>query len=244
MNTKNQNIAKISRASDRGSTKISWLNSLHTFSFADYYDPDNKGFKNLRVLNDDFVAAESGFDLHPHFNMEILTYVLEGELSHFDTLGNSGTIKAGEFQLISGGEGLMHSEHNRTKSMTRFLQIWIKPNARGGEPGYQQSSVADLEVDSLGLLSVSSAMTPYLNLKSDVEVKLGKFDEANNIDLAEYGKRAAYIHLISGNLALKFSGDSEEVSLLLNEADGIALYDISELSLSNSKGVEYLLFLL
>ncbi|NQY79927.1 MAG: pirin family protein [Candidatus Caenarcaniphilales bacterium] len=241
MNTTKQNIEKIIRASDRGSTKISWLNSLHTFSFANYYDPDNKGFKNLRVLNDDFIDAESGFDLHPHFNMEILTYVLEGELSHFDTLGNSGTIKAGEFQLISGGDGLMHSEHNKTKSMTRFLQIWIKPNAKGGEPGYQQSSIEDLEKDELGLLTVSSAMTPYLNLKSDVEVKLGKFSEAKNINLTAYGEKAAYIHMISGDLKLDFS---EDENLELNEGDGVALNDIKGLKLDHNSGTEYLLFLL
>ncbi len=242
MNTMNQNIEKIIRASDRGSAKTSWLNSLHTFSFADYYDPDNKGFKNLRVLNDDFLAAESGFDLHPHFNMEILTYVLEGALSHFDTLGNSGIIKAGEFQLISGGEGLMHSEHNKTKSMTRFLQIWIKPNAKGGEPSYQQSSINDLEADNMGLLTVSSAMTPYLNLKSNVEVKLGTYSEAKNISLTDYGERAAYIHVISGGLQLKFSEDEEVLEL--NEADGMALNDITELSLINDEALEYLLFLL
>ena len=173
--------------------------------------------------------------------MEILTYVLEGELSHFDTLGNSGTIKAGEFQLISGGEGLMHSEHNKTDSQTRFLQIWIKPNARGGEPGYQQASINQLEKDNLGLLNVSSDMNPFLNLKSDIEVKLAKFDQPNHISLENFADRSAYIHVISGDLTLNFE-DAENLDL--SEADGIALNSLSKLSLLNKAELEYLLFLL
>ena len=135
-------MLRVRKSGDRGRTRFDWLDSRHTFSFGDYYDRDHMGFGPLRVINEDFVAPETGFGMHPHRDMEILTYVLSGSLRHWDTLGNGSILRAGDVQRMSAGTGILHSEENPSREKeTHFLQIWILPERRGIAPEYEQATL-------------------------------------------------------------------------------------------------------
>ena len=147
---------KLRPSDKRGTTKNSWLDSKHTFSFADYYDINNMGFSDLRVINDDIVAPGQGFGLHPHSNMEIISIVLEGALEHKDSIGNVSVIKKGEVQKMSAGTGILHSEYNPSKvNPVHFLQIWIIPDKMNLKPYYEQKTF-DLEKYSDELILIAS----------------------------------------------------------------------------------------
>src|SRR5271170_5130925 len=147
-------MINIRRADERGHTKIDWLDSRHSFSFGDYFDPKENGFSVLRVINDDRVAAGQGFGTHPHRDMEIVTYVLEGAVEHRDSLGTRTVIPAGDLQRMTAGTGIQHSEFNRSPSQSlHLLQIWILPEARGLTPGYEQATIGEKTRGRLSLVA-------------------------------------------------------------------------------------------
>jgi redox-sensitive bicupin YhaK (pirin superfamily) len=186
------------QSSERGSADHGWLNSQHTFSFANYYDPAHMGFSALRVINEDIVQPNMGFGTHGHRDMEIISYVLEGNIAHKDNQGNVRTLPAGEFQLMSAGSGITHSEYNHSdKDPLQFLQIWIEPNVKGQTPGYQQKDFGQNE----GLTHIISptGINDTLRVKQDMHLHqliLNKGQQANlTSNLVNQ-----YVHLVSGKL--------------------------------------------
>jgi len=214
---------EVIRSADRGRASFGWLNSKHTFSFGNYYNPQQMGFSALRVINDDEVAPGGGFQTHSHSNMEIISYVLEGRIAHRDSTGNQEVLPAGEFQLMSAGSGIAHSEFNASNEQRlKFLQIWIEPNEFDGEPGYQQKDFGRAP----GLTEVISAdgRNGTLKIKQDASVSQLILPAGESIALPVRQSRAYYLHLIEGQLAL----DETE----LHPGDGIKLVKIDSLSAS------------
>lgn len=223
-------------ANDRGRAHFGWLRSAHTFSFGSYYDPRFNGFSALRVINDDRVAPAAGFDTHGHSNMEIISYVLNGTIAHRDSTGNEALLPAGEFQLMSAGRGIQHSEFNPSAAEElHFLQIWIQPDEQGTEPGYQQQAFARTQ-------AIQPVITPdgrdgTLTIRQDVvlsHVRLAGEAVSPSLDRS----RCYYLHVIHGPLQVLVQGEP----LTLNDGDGLALRDEAELQLSVADTAEALLF--
>jgi redox-sensitive bicupin YhaK (pirin superfamily) len=225
----------IRRAADRGHFDHGWLNTYHTFSFADYHDPAHMGFRSLRVLNDDRVAPGQGFGAHRHRDMEIVSYVLEGALAHKDSLGNSGVIRPGDVQKMSAGTGVEHAEFNASKTEpVHFLQIWILPERRGLPSGYEQKAFPEeSKRRRLRLVGSPDGREGSVTIRQDVDLYasvLGSGEEVRHVLAPE---RAAWLQVARGELAL--NGES------LKEGDGAAVTDERELSIVG-RGTEFLLF--
>lgn len=229
-------MIELRKAEERGVAEHGWLSSRHTFSFAYYDDPKHRGFSDLRVINDDRVEPGSGFGTHPHRDMEILSYVLDGTLEHRDTLGNGSLIRPGEVQLMSAGSGIAHSEYNPSNSAgVHFLQIWILPERAGLRPGYQQKRFADDEKRGrLQLILSPDGRDGSLQIHQDARVYAGLFDgdEAAQLELA--AGRATYVHLARGRLTV--NGQA------LEAGDGLKLFGEDSLSFANGAGAEVLVF--
>jgi quercetin 2,3-dioxygenase len=212
---------EIIRSGERGRAHFGWLKSQHTFSFGDYYNPKQMGFSELRVINDDEVSAGAGFPTHSHKNMEIISYVLEGKIAHKDSAGNEEILPAGEFQLMSAGKGISHSEYNASNSeRLKFLQIWIQPNQLNCAPGYQQKDFGQL----LGLTEV---ITPdgrngTLIIRQDASLSQLILLAGDQHLMPVKPGRAYYLHLINGELSI--AGQQ------LNPGDGIKLTQFTELT--------------
>jgi redox-sensitive bicupin YhaK (pirin superfamily) len=192
----------IRKSQDRGYADHGWLKSFHSFSFAGYHDPAHMGFGNLRVINEDRVAAGAGFGTHGHKDMEIISYVMSGELAHKDSMGNVETIPPGEVQRMSAGRGVTHSEFNHRKDeATHFLQIWLLPDVRGIEPGYEQKRFADVEKrGNLRLVASPDGVDGSVTVHADARLYAGLFDGAETASLALDPKRKSYVHLVRGRL--------------------------------------------
>lgn len=184
----------------RGKADFSWLQSQHSFSFGSYYDANQMGFSALRVINDDHVAPGKGFDTHSHANMEILSYVLNGEIAHKDSQGNVTRLPAGEFQLMSAGRGIAHSEYNPAKQPLHFLQIWIKPNVENQAPGYQQKHFG--REHGMTLVASPDGEQGSLVIKQDARVFQVLLQAEQTLNLALNAERHYYLHLIKGSLTL------------------------------------------
>jgi redox-sensitive bicupin YhaK (pirin superfamily) len=194
-----QRMIEIHRAKDRGKTKASWLESYHSFSFGDWYDPKRMGFGPLRVLNDDIIAAGGGFPSHGHRDMEIVTIVLSGALAHKDSTGGSGVIKPGEVQHMSAGSGIVHSEFNASDSEpASLLQIWIQPKERGIAPNYSQQPF-HLTRNKLTRIVDGEGRDGALKMHQDATFWLGEFDEEEKIAL---NMEKSYVFIISGSVSL------------------------------------------
>jgi len=215
----------IRRSSERGHADHGWLQSFHSFSFADYHDPRHMGFGPLRVINEDRVAPGQGFGTHGHRDMEIISYVLDGELAHKDSIGNGSVIRPGDVQRMSAGKGVMHSEYNHSKvQTTHFLQIWIQPSVQGIEPSYEEKrfEAADKR-GQLRLIASADGADGSVRLHQDARVYAGLFDgdESAALDLAP--GRKGYVHVACGavevNGARLAAGDAAQVT----EADRLVL---------------------
>jgi hypothetical protein len=206
-------------AAERGHAQHGWLDSHHTFSFADYHDPDHMGFSSLRVINDDRVAPGQGFGTHPHRDMEIISYVLEGALEHKDSMGTGSVIKPGDVQRMSAGTGVRHSEFNASRTdPVHFLQIWVQPKAFGIAPGYEQKTftLADKQ-GRLRVVASPDGREGSVTIHSDAVVRAGVFDKGESSELALAPGRQAWVHVASGSVRVNgeelFEGDGAALSL-------------------------------
>lgn len=220
-------------AEERGQTRLAWLDSRHSFSFGDYYDPRFTGVSALRVLNDDRVAPGAGFDTHGHRDMEILTYVTEGVIVHEDSTGKREQVPAGEFQLMHAGRGIRHSEFNASRvGPLRFLQIWIVPNDIGGDPGYEQKRFP--RTDGLQLIVSPDGAEDSLRVRQDARVYRAVLAAGDRLALPLSASRIGYVHVVRG--AVSLAGHR------LAEADGMAITDESTPALAAEAEAEILFF--
>lgn len=226
----------IRRAGERGHANHGWLDSHHTFSFASYYDPKHMGFRALRVINDDRVTGGQGFGAHPHDNMEIISYVLEGGLAHKDSTGTDGVIRPGDVQRMSAGTGVVHSEFNASKTDTvHFLQIWLLPGQRGIAPGYEQKTFSEADKrGTLRLVASPDAANGSLTIHTDARVYAGLFDRGESARLELAPGRHAWVHVARGTA--KVNGTE------LGEGDGAALSNEAAITVEGVAGSELLVF--
>jgi quercetin 2,3-dioxygenase len=225
----------IRKANERGHADHGWLNSYHTFSFASYHDPQWMGFRNLRVINDDTVAAGAGFGEHPHRDMEIISYVLAGALEHKDSMGNGRIIKPGEFQYIAAGTGVLHSEFNPSKKdPVHFLQIWIQPDKSGAKPAYAEKNYASASPGRLNLVASKSGRDGSLRINQDTDLWLARFSHGEELTHELRPNRHAWIHVAEGNIELN--------GKLLASGDGVAVSQESKLELAGRGEAQVLLF--
>ena len=224
------------RSAERGHAHHGWLESYHSFSFADYFDPRHMGVGNLRVINEDRIAPGSGFGTHGHADMEIVSYVLEGALGHRDSIGNASVIRPGDVQRMSAGRGIQHSEFNQADgATTHFLQIWILPRARGIAPGYEQKHFADADKRGrLCLVASADGRDDSVTLHADAALHAGLFDAAESASMALDRERHCYVHLARGTLTV--NGHA------LQGGDAAWLSDEPRLELAAGSAAEVLVF--
>ncbi|ENW07971.1 pirin family protein [Acinetobacter beijerinckii] len=192
--------AYLHRSENRGHVKAGWLDTYHSFSFGSWYNPKYMGVSALRVINDDTVAAHNGFGTHPHDNMEILTCVLDGTISHKDSMGNEGQINAGEWQLMSAGTGVTHSEMNKHDKAVHLLQIWIQPNVQDTEPTYQQIQLNPKDHPNQWHLIAGDETAPML-IRQNAEVKTAVIEKHQHLEITAR-KKVNYVHVISGEVMI------------------------------------------
>ncbi|MEX8492872.1 pirin family protein [Sphaerotilus sp.] len=213
---------------ERGHAQHGWLDSFHSFSFADYFDPAHMGWGNLRVINDDRIAAHTGFGMHGHRDMEIVTYLLAGELEHQDSMGNGATIRTGEVQRMSAGTGVRHSEFNHSGGQTHLLQIWLLPSARDLPPSYDQQVIA--EADKRGRLHLvaapvgaADAAQATMQINANARLWAGRFTGDASATLALDPARKAYVHLARGRLTVNGHALAAGDALLLAQEAGLVI---------------------
>ncbi len=232
-------MIQVRKGDERGYVDHDWLKSFHTFSFADYHDPEHMGFGSLRVINEDRVSPGSGFGTHGHRDMEIISYVLEGALAHKDNMGNGSSIVPGDVQRMSAGKGVLHSEYNHSKDdTTHFLQIWIEPNVTGIRPSYEQKHFdAASKRGRLRLIASGDARDGSVLIHQDASVYAGLLDGAERIEHEIDSARKAYVHVARGKLsvngqplaagdALKASG-VDRIVLEKGEQAEVILFDLA-----------------
>jgi len=224
------------KSTDRGYADHGWLKSFHSFSFAGYHDPKFMGWGNLRVINEDYVAPGMGFGKHGHRNMEIISYVLTGELAHEDSMGNVEGIPPGDIQRMSAGTGVTHSEFNHAKDQTtHLLQIWIEPNVLEIEPSYEQKTIPLSDKQGkLRLVASPDGADGSVKISADAKVYAGLFDGLQSAQLQLNPKRKAYAHLIQGSLDI--NGQT------LEGGDALLIEAENQLTISNGKSAEVLVF--
>jgi quercetin 2,3-dioxygenase len=224
------------KSADRGRTRIEWLDSRHSFSFGDYYDPNEMGFRALRVINEDRVRPAAGFPTHGHRDMEIITYILEGALEHKDSLGTGSVIRPGEAQRMSAGSGITHSEFNHSKTEpVHFLQIWITPSARGIAPGYEQKTIDDAKSHG-GFAPVGAPKggDRSVTIHQDASLSVAKLEGGQTVAASLKKGRYGWVQVARG--AVTVNGTA------LSEGDGAAISDEEKLTIVASAPAEVLFF--
>ncbi|MCG7402613.1 MULTISPECIES: pirin family protein [Caballeronia] len=229
-------MIEIRRSNERGHANHGWLDSYHSFSFADYYDPEHMHFGALRVINEDRVAGGQGFGAHGHRDMEIVSYVLEGALAHRDSMGNGSTIRPGDVQRMSAGTGVRHSEFNGSPTDTaHFLQIWIIPDAPGGAPGYEEKRFADDEKRGrLRVIASPEGTDGSVKIGANARIFAGLFDGDERADFDVPAGRRVYVHVARG--AVTVNGEA------LGAGDAVKLEDVSKVTIDKGDNAEVLLF--
>ena len=224
------------QSSERFHTEAGWLDSHHSFSFADHYDPERLGFRALRVINDDRVQPARGFGSHSHRDMEIITYVLSGELAHKDSMGNGSIIRPGEVQRMSAGTGVVHSEMNPSRTEpVHFLQIWVVPDRSGHEPGYEQKLFPDAERrGKLRVVASPDGRDGSVTIHQDALVHVSLLERGERVSYSLPPTRHAWVHVARGTVDV--NGQS------LREGDGAAISDEDRLDLTARESSEVLLF--
>lgn len=226
---------KIRRANERGHANHGWLDSYHTFSFADYHDPQWLGFRSLRVINDDLVLPGGGFGMHPHRDMEIITYILGGALEHKDSMGNGRVIRSGDVQYMAAGTGVRHSEFNPSPTeAVRLLQIWIQPDRKGMTPRYAEKSFANATPGALHLVASKSGRDGSIAIHQDADLWLAKLQPGQQVSHSIVAGRHAWLHLAEGEVTLN--------GAVLNGGDAAAVSEASTLTLTASQPAQLLLF--
>src|SRR6188474_3450134 len=196
-------MMKIRKANERGHAEHGWLDTYHTFSFADYYDPEWMGFRSLRVINDDLVLPENGFGTHPHRDMEIITYILSGSLAHKDSMGNGRVIRPGEVQYMAAGTGVLHSEFNHSPlEPVHLLQIWILPDRKGAEPRYAEKSLAGAPTGKLHLVASKSGRDESISINQDADVFVARLTGGENVRHTVRPQRHVWVHVAEGEVTL------------------------------------------
>jgi redox-sensitive bicupin YhaK (pirin superfamily) len=223
-------------AEERGVANFGWLDSRHTFSFGHYYDPRHMGIGALRVINDDRVAPGGGFDTHAHQDMEIISYVLEGAMEHQDSIGTGSVIRPGDVQRMTAGTGIAHSEFNHSRAEpVHFLQIWIVPERKGLEPGYEQKTFPLEERRGKARLVASrDGRDGSLTVHQDIDLYTSVLEAGDEVAIALRPERSAWVQVARGAVTLNGTG--------LKEGDGAAVFDTATLTLTSDTGGEVLVF--
>ncbi|MBT8570931.1 pirin family protein [Polynucleobacter paneuropaeus] len=229
-------MINLRKSDERGYADHGWLKSFHSFSFANYYDPKFMGWGNLRVINEDRIEPGRGFGDHGHRDMEIISYVLSGELAHQDSMGNIKGIPPGDVQRMSAGTGVVHSEFNHAEGkQTHFLQIWIEPKFTGVRPGYEQKTIPLVEKKcKLRLVASLNGENDSVKMNADAKLYAGLFEGDQKATLDINPQRKAYVHLIKG--ALEVNGQN------LNAGDALMIAEEEQISISHGKDAEVLVF--
>jgi redox-sensitive bicupin YhaK (pirin superfamily) len=228
-------MMKIRRANERGHAQHGWLDTYHTFSFANYYDPEWIGFRSLRVINDDLVMPGMGFGTHPHRDMEIITYILSGALEHKDSMGNGRVIRTGEVQYMAAGTGVQHSEFNPSSDeAVHLLQIWIQPDRKGVTPRYAEKSLKDAATGTLHLVTSETGRDGSIAIHQDADLWLAKLDAGNRVTHTLAPGRHAWVHVAEGKVSVNGKP--------LNGGDAVALSEAGALELTATSPSQVLLF--
>lgn len=223
-------MIQLRKSEERGKGFHGWLKSRHTFSFADYYDPQFMGFRSLRVINEDRIDGGTGFGAHPHRDMEIISYVVKGALKHEDSMGNKAVILPGEVQRMSAGSGIVHAEMNQEENEeTHFFQIWIQPESRGGTPSYGQKSFeAELAREKLVLVISEDARNGSIGIKQDADLYISRLKQGEDLEFTLREGRGAWIQVIKGAIDVNGKALSAGDALGIDEAQPLKFKALDE----------------
>ncbi len=223
---------------ERGHANHGWLDTHFTFSFADYYDPKHMGFRDLRVINEDVIQGGTGFGRHPHRDMEIITYIVEGELNHRDSMGREATIRQNDVQRMSAGTGILHSEYNQSQKPVHLLQIWIMPEAEGLKPSYEDRTIpAEDKLNQLRLIASHDGREGSTRINQDASIYASLLDSGKSLELPLKKGRHAWVQLVRGEVEVN--------GTRLGKGDGAAISGETKVNLASVSGnghAEFLLF--